>query len=683
MNKAYYLLGLFTLTTSVFTACDQKQTNQADHTVVPAIDTTAMATDIRPQDDFYRYCNGGWMTANPLKDEYSRYGSFDILRDSSLSITKHILQYELADAPAGSDKEKARLLYEMAMDSATLNAQGAAPVLPLLARIDAIQDKNQLVQYLAESANEGDDHLVITYVGADEKKSDTNILSIVQPSLIMGDQDYYADGADFARQQEAYRLYIANLFVLAGVPDEEAKNLAQQTYDVEESLSKILYTKEEMRDSEYNYNKVDTTHLYSNFSFPYKAYFASRKGLEPGAFSEVNISQYNFTKRFDSWFQTTNLDAIKTLLKAYALEDAAPYLSDDFRQESFNFHGKVMSGAKEMKPRWKSAVSLVDNLLGEVVGRTYVEKHFPPAAKERMITMIDNLKETLSERIQSLAWMTEATKQKALEKLSTFTVKIGYPDKWEDFSAVEVSKESLYAYIRNISRFGTNKNVADLHKPVDKARWLMNPQTVNAYYNPTTNEICFPAAILQPPFFNMDADDAVNYGAIGVVIGHEITHGFDDQGRQYDKDGNMTNWWTNEDAEQFKASSDKLADQYSNILVAPGLKANGRLTLGENIADQGGLLISYQALMNTLKDKEVEPINGWTPAQRFFIAYGRIWGQNIRPEEIVRLTKIDPHSLGEYRVNQALKNIAPFYEAFNVKPGDPMYLAPEDRAVVW
>ena len=681
MNKTIYLLGLCTLATGIQTGCQSNQsTSEGERETVPAIDSTALDRSVRPQGDFYRFTNGGWMAANPLKGEYSRYGAFDILRDSSLAITHDILRTELNGAEAGSEGAKAKALYDMAMDSTKLNADGAKPILSELERIDAIGTKDELVHYLAQRSNEGFPHLFTPYVNADEKNSDMNILSLYQTGLIMGDKSYYEDNAAFAKYQDEYRKFISKLYSLSGVADPD--KMAAKCYDTEKSLAGILYSKEELRDTERNYNKVDTTTFFRSFTFPWSTYFAERDGLA-GNFKELNVAQYDYFKRFDKWYAQTPLEDIKNLLKAYTISEAAPYLSDDFRKASWEFNGKTMTGAKEMKPRWKSAVAMVENHMGEVIGKVYVEKHFPPEAKDRMIKLIDNLKSALSERINALEWMSAETKEKAQEKLGTFTVKVGYPDKWEDYSKIQVVDSSLYDYIRSINKFETDKNIADLNKPVDKDKWFMTPQTVNAYYNPTTNEICFPAGILQPPFFNMDADDAVNYGAIGVVIGHEITHGFDDQGSKYDKDGNMVNWWTKEDAAKFEQATSKLADQYSNIVVADGLNANGKLTLGENIADQGGLMISFQALNKALEGKQAETIDGWTPAQRFFIAYGRIWGQNIRPEEMVRLTKIDPHSLGEFRVNQALKNIPAFYEAFDVQPGDPMYLAPEDRVLVW
>ena len=382
--------------------------------------------------------------------------------------------------------------------------------------------------------------------------------------------------------------------------------------------------------------------------------------------------------------RNTTVDEQKYYLAFNLLSAAAPYLSDDFVDADFEFYGKVMSGKQEQQPRWKRSLNTVNGALGEAVGEMYVEKYFPASSKEKMLTLVGNLQTALSERINGLEWMSDTTKAKAQEKLAAFTVKIGYPDKWRDYSGLEIKDDSYWANVRRSNIFDMAYQLADVDKPVDKSRWHMNPQTVNAYYNPTTNEICFPAAILQPPFFNPDADDAVNYGAIGVVIGHEMTHGFDDQGRNYDKDGNLIDWWTAEDAVRFKERADKLVDQYDQIIVIDTLHANGRFTLGENIADHGGLLVAHQAYLNSLKGKETPaPIDGFTNEQRFFLGYATLWGQNIRPEEIRRRTKIDPHSLGKWRVNAALRNIAPFYAAFDIKEGDPMFMAPADRVVIW
>lgn len=661
--------------------CDGSKKTSNDATseqAVPAIDTLAMDRSVSPREDFFLYANGGWMKANPLTPEYSRFGSFDELSLKS-EVAAHEIIEGLKDAEAGTDEAKAYLLYALSTDSAKLEADGATPILADLAEIDAIADKDALVDYLAKEDNHGGTPFFGTYVAADEKSSDVNILNLYQGGLVMGVPDYYSDADAFKGNQDAYRTYFTTVFGLVNMPDAAAQ--AERLFALEKDFSKILYTMVELRDSQRNYNKMSLQDFYTRHSFPWERYMSGREGYEN--VTELNVAQKDYFDRFDKWFAATSLDDLKLMLKGQLIDSAAGLLSSDFREASFALHGKSIAGKEEMKPLWKMGVNRVDNALGDVIGQKYVAKYFPPEAKERMTDLVNNLTKALSHRINGLTWMTDATKEKAQEKLSHFTVKIGYPDKWQTYEKLETNDQSLYAYSKNIGTFLTRRNTADLKKPVDRDRWLMNAHQVNAYYNPTTNEICFPAGILQPPFFNLNADDAVNYGAIGVVIGHEMTHGFDDQGCNYDAQGNMENWWTEEDRKTFNAATKKLAEQFSQIEVAPGLMANGDMTLGENIADQGGLLVSYEAMVNATQGKEYPEIDGLTRDQRFFIGYARVWGQNIRPEEIVRRTKTDVHSLGKYRVNQALKNIDPFYAAFGVQEGDPMYIAPEDRVVIW
>lgn len=664
----------------LFTGCQPQKSQEKERVVVPGIDTTAMDKSVNPKADFYRYVNGGWMAANPLKEEYGNYGSFHVLRDSAQSIARYIIEH-LDGSVAGSDEAKAKTLYTLAMDEEKLNADGVTPVKADLERIDAIGDMDGLVNYLAESANNGNQFLFHTYVTIDNDNSSRHILELGQPSLIMGDQDYYQDSPNYKNFQDGYLTYISKLLTLAGSSEEEAMSIAKNVYATEKKLSDILYTKIQLREPELNWNKTERAAFLSAYKFPWETYFNQRKGLEK--FETLNVAQKDYIKKFDTFVTTIGLDNLKNYFKVVTLHAAADYLSEDFRKASFDFNGKLMSGLQEMQPRWKTAVDLIDGTFGEVVGKIYTQEHFPAAAKERMTALVENLKVALSERIASLQWMSDETKKNAQEKLAAFKVKIGYPDKWEGYAELEVDDSSLYAFVSKYGKYQTEKNIADLNKPVDVNKWYMNPHTVNAYYNPTTNEICFPAGILQPPFFNLDADDPVNYGAIGVVIGHEMTHGFDDQGRKYDKDGNMSNWWTKEDEEKFNASTAKLVDQFNQIIVADDVHADGQNTLGENIADQGGLIVAFEAMKKAMGDKPQELIDGMTPEQRFFIAYARVWGQNIRKETILRLTKVDVHSLGEWRVNQTLRNIPAFYEAFDIQEGDPMYLAPEDRVLVW
>lgn len=680
MKKVLLPFAGMVCATMLFTGCQPQKSQEKERVVVPGIDTTAMDKSVNPKADFYRYVNGGWMAANPLKEEYGNYGSFHVLRDSAQSIARYIIEH-LDGSVAGSDEAKAKTLYTLAMDEDKLNADGATPVKAALERIDAIGDMDGLVNFLAEAANNGNQFLFYTYVTIDNDNSSRHILELAQPSLIMGDQDYYQDAPNYKNFQEGYLTYISKLLTLSGATEEEAMNIAKNVYATEKKLSDILYTKIQLREPELNWNKTERSAFLSAYKFPWETYFNQRKGLEN--FETLNVAQKDYIKKFDTFINTIALEDLKNYFKVITLNGAADYLSEDFRKASFDFSGKLMSGLQEMQPRWKEAVELVDDTFGEVVGKIYTKEHFPAAAKERMTTLVENLKVALSERIASLEWMSDETKKNAQEKLAAFKVKIGYPDKWEGYAELEVDDSSLYAFVSKYGKYQTEKNIADLNKPVDVNKWYMNPHTVNAYYNPTTNEICFPAGILQPPFFNLDADDPVNYGAIGVVIGHEMTHGFDDQGRKYDKNGNMSNWWTKEDEEKFNASTAKLVDQFNQIIVADDVHADGHNTLGENIADQGGLIVAFEAMKKAMGDKPQELIDGMTPEQRFFIAYARVWGQNIRKETILRLTKVDVHSLGEWRVNQTLRNIPAFYEAFDIQEGDPMYLAPEDRVLVW
>lgn len=635
-----------------------------------------------PQEDFYAFVNTEWMEANPLKPEYGRYGTFDVLRDSAQNIVRRIITgMSSGNIQPGTDAYKAALLYNMAMDSAKLNADGAAPVQPDLAKINALSSKEDLVAYLAEANLYGDNPFFSDYVYADNEDSNTNILHLTQGGLIMGDRDYYLEQESLDQFQPPYIDYLSSLFVLAeGIEPEAAKEKAKTVLEVETELARMHYSSIELRDTHKNYNKYTRKKLISSFQFPFERYFAPRQAV--AGFETINVAQEGYFNSFDKWFQELSLDRAITYLKGILLDDAASFLSNDFRKASFEFHGRILGGRTEMQPRWKSAVQLVNSSFGHVVAQEYTKTYFPPKAKERMLNLVEDLKESLAQRIQNLEWMTEETKQKGLEKLSTFRVKIGYPEKWDTYEEIKEDTGSLYGYIKNIAMFEKGKNDKDFGAPVDKERWLMNPHEVNAYYNPATNEICFPAGILQPPFFSLEADDAVNYGAIGVVIGHEMTHGFDDQGRNFDKDGNVSNWWQPEDEAKFKEASVELVKQFDEIVVADDVRANGQLTLGENIADQGGLLVAHMAMKNNMPEKD-PLIEGQTADQRFFIAYARLWGQNIRKEEILRLTKLDVHSLGKWRVNQTLKNIPAFYEAFGIKEGDAMYLAPEKRVLVW
>ncbi len=659
-------------------------TPQKEVVKIAAINPANMDTTVAAGTDFYEYACGGWIKNNPLKPEYARFGTFDQLLENNQEQLRVLIE-ELSATPheAGSVAGKIGALYAMGLDSTKLNADGVAPIKEELAAINALATKSDVSKMVATLHKEGMAPFFALFVDADEKNSAMNIVQLYQAGIGMGDRDYYLlEDEGSTKMREAYKAYINKLFTLAGSSPEQADAAVDAVMKIEKAIAEISYGREDLRDSQKNYNKL----AYEDFKqiespLDWDVYFESM-GL--AGLKELDAKQINFYKDMNKALQNTTVDEQKYYLAFNLLSAAAPYLSDDFVDADFEFYGEVMSGKQEQQPRWKRSLNTVNGALGEAVGEMYVEKYFPASSKEKMLTLVGNLQTALSERINGLEWMSDTTKAKAQEKLAAFTVKIGYPDKWRDYSGLEIKDDSYWANVRRSNIFDMAYQLADVDKPVDKSRWHMNPQTVNAYYNPTTNEICFPAAILQPPFFNPDADDAVNYGAIGVVIGHEMTHGFDDQGRNYDKDGNLIDWWTAEDAVRFKERADKLVDQYDQIIVIDTLHANGRFTLGENIADHGGLLVAHQAYLNSLKGKETPaPIDGFTNEQRFFLGYATLWGQNIRPEEIRRRTKIDPHSLGKWRVNAALRNIAPFYAAFDIKEGDPMFMAPADRVVIW
>ena len=651
------------------------------------LDISDMDTTVAPAADFYHYAGGGWIKKNPLTAEYARFGSFDQLRETNKEQLKTLIDDVLSKPnQKGTVAQKIADLYRLKMDSTRSNQLGAEPLKEDIAYIDAISDKASLTQAVAKLHREiGVGPFFGVYVGADAKNSSMNIVDFYQGGTNMGDRDYYLLKDDATLKiQDSYRHYITTLFNLAGFDTVRTAQAVKDVMDIETALAAAQFSREQSRIPELNYNKISTDDFFKRFSgLDWKTFFdlmgyASEK--------EVVIDQMPFMEAMDKLLASTSLPAIKNYMMFNLLDGATSKLSDDFETASFDFYEKTLSGKEEQQPRWKRALSTVNGTLGEAVGELYVEKYFPASSKERVTTLVSNLQKALGEHIQALTWMSDTTKAKALEKLATFHVKIGYPDKWTDYSKMEINKdENLYDNMKKVTLFYYQKMLDEkLGKPVDTNEWLMTPQTVNAYYNPTTNEICFPAAILQPPFFYPESDDAINYGAIGVVIGHEMTHGFDDQGRKFDKEGNMNDWWTASDAEKFTAITNGLAEQYSSIVVLDTVHANGRYTLGENIADQGGLRVSFTAMKNALAEKpQTEKIDGFTPEQRFFLAYARLWAQNIRNAEILRLTKIDPHSLGENRVNAALKNIQAFYDAFGIKEGDAMYLAPEKRTVIW
>lgn len=679
MNKKNYV-AVATLAFAMLTSC----AGQKEAKSTSGIDLANMDTTVSAGTDFFRYACGGWNDAHPLTAEYSRYGTFDELFENSQKQLRELIEGLAAQKnnQAGSAAQKIGDLYNMAMDSVTLNKQGAEPVKAMLDKIAGMKDKSEIVPMMTEMAHIGIGTYFHSYVYADPKNSSLNIFQMGQGGINLGEKEYYLDTDSITQNiREQYKLYIGKLFQLAGFSEADAQQKVADVMEIETAIAKVSRSATELRDPEANYHKMSFDELKKTIAgIDWDAYM---KDLGIQAPAELNVEQVEPIQEVARLMNTLPLSKHVSYLEYNLLDAAASCLSDDFVAARFDFYGKVLSGRQVNQPRWKRAVNSVNGMLGELVGEMYVEKYFPAAAKERMVKLVKNLQTALGERIDAQEWMSDSTKIRAHEKLATFHVKVGYPDKWKDYSKLEIKNDSYWANVCRASEWGFNDMYSRIGKPVDKDEWLMTPQTVNAYYNPSTNEICFPAAILQPPFFNMEADDAANYGAIGVVIGHEMTHGFDDQGRQFDKDGNLTDWWAPGDADRFKERAQVMVDFFNKIEVLPGLQANGELTLGENLADHGGLNVAYLAFQNATKDAPLGVVDGFTPEQRFFLAYATLWAGNIRDEQIRVYTKSDPHSLGKWRVNGALPHIQAWYDAFHITPSDPLYVAPENRVNVW
>ena len=642
---------------------------------------------VRPADDFYEYACGGWMKANPLPAAYSRYGSFDRLaEDNNKRINGILKELQENTYPAGSVEQKLSDLYKLAMDSARREQDGLAPAMPIIKRLETAKTKEQLFAIQLELMPYGNSEIFGAYIGADEKNATQNILNFFQGGLTLGQKDYYLENDEATvKIREAYKKHIVRMFQLYGFKKGAAEKKMKNILKVETALAKVSKSRTELRDPIANYNKMTLKELVAMCPNLQIERQMNAKGIKSQYMQEVVVGQVEFMKAADKLFSTMTAAEYRDVMEWGQIDGSTGYLNDEVRAASFDFYGKVFSGRKEDHPLWRRATSQVQGVMGEALGRIYVKKYFPASSKERMKTLVENLRIALGERIAAQDWMDDSTKVNALLKLNTFYVKIGYPDRWTDLSGLKIdAKKSYYENMKECSRFWNAWRIEHTAgKPVDRDDWHMTPQTVNAYYNPTTNEICFPAGILQVPFFDPTADDAFNYGAIGVVIGHEMTHGFDDQGRQYDKDGNMHDWWKNEDAKNFTERTDKYADFFSKIKVLSDLNANGRLTLGENLADHGGLQVAYTAFLNATKHNPLSVIDGLTPAQRFFIAYAGVWAGNITEAEIRNRTKSDPHSLGRWRVNGALPHIDAWYDAFGVKEGDKMYLPKSERLPLW
>ena len=651
------------------------------------LDVTDFDTAIRPGDDFYGYACGGWMTKNPLPAAYSRYGSFDKLQeDNNKRINAILSELQNNTYEEGTIEQKLSDLYKLAMDIDRRNQDGVTPVMPLIKRLEAAKTNQQLLAIQLEQAPYGEEEFFNAGFGADDKNATQNILNVYQGGLSLGQKEYYLDNDKATTDiREAYKKHIVKMFQLFGFSKSAATAKMKNIMKVETALAKVSKSRTELRDPEANYNKMTLAAFKERYpNLPLEKMLNAR-GVESKFFQEMVVGQPAFLDGANQLVGSMKPSEYRDVMEWGIITESANYLCDATIAENFDFEGRVLSGRKENHPLWKRSTSQVERVMGEALGKIYAEKYFPASSKQRMTTLVKNLQIALGERIAAQDWMNDSTKVNALLKLNTFYVKIGYPDKWTDISDLKIDpKKSYYENMMECSRFWTKWAIDHrVGKPVDRDDWHMTPQTVNAYYNPTTNEICFPAGILQYPFFDPSADDAFNYGAIGVVIGHEMTHGFDDQGRRFDKDGNMKDWWMESDGKNFTERTDRYADFFSAISVLPDLKANGRLTLGENLADHGGLQVAFTAYKNATKNQPLGVIDGLTADQRFFHAYAGVWAGNITEAEIRKRTKSDPHSLGRWRVNGALPHVDAWYEAFGVKEGDKMFIPKSERLQLW
>ena len=671
-------LTFFLASALLMTACATTQNEKK----YEGVDKTNFDESIVRNDDFYQWATGGWQAKNPLKPEYSRYGSFDVLRENNeIRINDLFNEMTQTEAEFGSVEQKISDLYKMGLDEERLNAEGAEPIRQTLNYILSINNREELIGKIAQLHIEGIGAFFYSYPAADLEDSNMTILYMEQGGLGMGNRDYYTD-AENANLKASYRTYLARIFSLAGV-EGDVETLVNNVMAVEDRLAAKHWTNVECRDIVKGYNP-----------YTFEAFKAQYKGVDWDAYflamgvrkiEKIVVSQPSSFANTLAVLKSASVEELRAYVAAHYIDAASAYLSEDFAVASFEFFGKEMSGTKEIRPRWKRAMSVPNNILSEAVGQMYVAKYFPESDKARVETMVANIQKAFSKHIEALDWMGQETKAKAQEKLAAFTVKIGYPNKWKDYTTLQVDPaKSYWANVVEANRWYTMDEMSEVGKPVDREKWLMSPQTVNAYYMPTTNEICFPAAILQPPFYNPNADDAVNYGAIGVVIAHEMTHGFDDQGSQFDKDGNMKDWWTAEDRAAFEKKTQVLVDQFNAIEILPGLYADGKFSLGENIADQGGLRLAFTGLTEyAWAEGRPADIDGFTGEQRFYIGYATLWAQNITEKEMENLTKNDVHSLGRNRVNATLRNIQTWYDAFDVKEGDAMFMPVEERVIIW
>ena len=680
--KKKHIIAMMTLCT-LAAGCEQKpaETPEPKKEVVPAIELSNMDTTINPADDFFRYANNNWLKNNPIPEEFSSYGAFTEIDLNNDNLIRDIIDEVSKDSTAaqGSIAQKIRDFYNAGMDTVAIDARGYSELQPYFDQIEALDDKDQLASLLGDLHKNGFGGFFYAGPSLDPKDAEHYIMHLYQGGLSLTDRDDYLV-PETQEMRDKYVEHVAKMFQLTGTDSIEATKKAQGILKLETQLAKNSMSRVERRDPDKTYNMRSVEELQkSTPNFNWNDYF-TKAGCP--TFENLNVGMPDFVADLNKVILNTDLSTIKDYLRWKVIHGSASLLSSELDNENFSFYGNYLYGQEVQQPRWRRILGATSDCLGEAVGQLYVEKHFPPEAKERMLNLVGNLRTALGERIKALDWMSDETKAKALHKLDCFNVKIGYPNKWKDYSALDITADSYFQNFHKYIAFENDIDMARLSKPVDKEEWFMTPQTVNAYYSPEMNEIVFPAAILQPPFFNMDADDAVNYGGIGVVIGHEMTHGFDDQGCKYDEKGNLNNWWTEEDAAKFKERTAQLAKLFNEFQVR-GYQINGELTLGENIADLGGLNIAWDAYQMTEEAKANQSLDGFTPAQRFFISYGTIWRNNSRDKYIERQVKTDVHSPAEARVNRTLGSMQHFYEAFDIQPENGMYIAPEERANIW
>ena len=646
----------------------------------PALDMTDLDLSVSPKEDFYQFATGGWQAKNPLKPEFSRYGSFDAIAERTRENLNALFEsMATLEAKPGTVEQKISDLYKMAMDSTTRNELGARPIHPYIVQIQDVRTKEELAVLLGKMNLYGEGGFFGAYVEADLADSDSQVLYLGQGGLGMGDRDYYLLDSNKELQQ-GYRDFLVKALTLAGI--DEPESVAAQDMAVENAMARIFWSREQNRDMQAIYNPMSPEEIVA--AWPQLHFDLVCQGAQVVPQGKIVVEQPSYFDGLNKLWASSGVEQLKSYVLCQFVSGSCNALSDEFYTASWEFFSHQMAGTQEETPRWKRAMSVPNSILGEAVGEMYVNRYFPESSKKKMLALVENLRTALGEHIDALEWMSDSTKVRAREKLAAFTVKIGYPDKWKDYSTLEINPDySYYENLRAASAWYVQDNLSKMGKPTDKTEWGMTPQTVNAYYNPTTNEICFPAAILQKPFFDPDADDPVNYGGIGVVIGHEMSHGFDDQGSMFDANGNMVNWWTAEDKAKFDALGDKLVEQFNAVEVLPGVKANGRFTLGENIGDHGGLSIAFSAMENALKGKGARLIDGYTPAQRFYLSYAAIWAQNITDQEKARLTNMDPHSLAVNRVNVSVRNFQTFFDAFDIREGDAMFRPEQERVHIW